>query len=216
MLYLTGSLPSKPDVVELLKGRNVGIMTQPGIGYSSDTLQRWVWALDNGCFNAKWDPVKWLAMLDKRRGVPGCLFAVVPDVVGDHAATLARWRRWLPEVVARGYRPAFVAQNGCGVDDVPWDECAAVFIGGDDAYKLGSAAEQIVRRAKELGKWAHMGRVNSLRRLRIAADWGCDSVDGTFLAFGPDVNTPRLVRWLEALKQSPSLFAQPHEVLGVG
>ena len=26
---------------------------------------------------------------------------------------------------------------------------------------------------------------------------GCDSVDGTYLTFGPDVNLPRLLDWLE-------------------
>ena len=29
------------------------------------------------------------------------------------------------------------------------------------------------------GKWVHMGRVNSTRRIRYAASIGCDSVDGT-------------------------------------
>ena len=49
-----------------------------------------------------------------------------------------------------------------------------------------------------------MGRVNSLRRLRLAAADGYDSVDGTFLAFGPDVNLPRLRAWLEP--DAPSLW----------
>ena len=35
---------------------------------------------------------------------------------------------------------------------------------------------------------------------------GCDSVDGTYLAFGPDVNTPKLVGWLKSLWTTPSLF----------
>jgi hypothetical protein len=38
-----------------------------------------------------------------------------------------------------------------------------------------------VRDARRRGKWVHMGRVNGLRRLRIALDFGVDSVDGTFL-----------------------------------
>lgn len=207
VLYLTGSLPSNPKTLAKLRALDVGVMTQPSTGYSSGTLDGWRWALDNGCFSASWDADRWLSELDKRQGLPGCLFAVVPDVVGDHAATLERWRVWLPEVADRGYPPAFVAQNGCGPDDVPWDECAAVFIGGDDAYKLSHSAELVVRRAKRLGKWAHMGRVNSLRRLRIAVDWGCDSVDGTFLAFGPDLNTDRLADWFSQIALRPSLFA---------
>lgn len=206
MLYLTGSIPKSPEMVAALRANPVGVMMQPGIGYSRDNVATWQWAADNGCFAAKWDAGKWLAWLRRMAGVPGCLFAVVPDVVGDHAATMARWAEWSPVVRSLGYPLAFVAQNGCGPDDVPWDECDAVFLGGDDTYKLGPDAEAVARRAKALGKWLHMGRVNSLRRLRIAADWGCDSADGTFLAFGPDVNTPRLTGWLMALRDRPSLF----------
>jgi hypothetical protein len=44
-----------------------------------------------------------------------------------------------------------------------------------------------------------MGRVNSRRRLRLAAEWHVDSVDGTYLAFGPTVNSARLTSWLGEL-----------------
>lgn len=38
--------------------------------------------------------------------------------------------------------------------------------------------------------------VNSLRRLDLARDIGCHSADGTYLAFGPDQNLPKLLAWL--------------------
>jgi hypothetical protein len=50
--------------------------------------------------------------------------------------------------------------------------------------------------AKAHGKHVHMGRVNSERRFKYAASIGCDSCDGTFLTYGPDVNLPRLMAWL--------------------
>lgn len=50
-----------------------------------------------------------------------------------------------------------------------------------------------------------MGRVNSLRRLHYAVSIGCDSVDGTYLAHGPDTNLPRLLGWLRTL-DAPRLF----------
>jgi hypothetical protein len=34
---------------------------------------------------------------------------------------------------------------------------------------------------------------------------GCDTADGTFLAFGPDINTPRLARWVADLTTTPHL-----------
>jgi hypothetical protein len=49
------------------------------------------------------------------------------------------------------------------------------------AHRLGAET-------KRRGKWLHMGRVNSARRFAIAELMGCDSVDGTYLTYGPDTN----------------------------
>lgn len=159
------------------------------------------WALDNGCFAKRWTAGKWFATLDRYRDEPGCLFAVVPDVVADAAATDARWTRYAPVVHACGYKAAYVLQDGCTA--VP-DDAAAVFVGGSTEWKLGLDAHRLVRAAVDRGLWAHMGRVNSLRRLRIAAAWGCRSTDGTMLAFGPDLNLLRLTRMVDP--DAPGFF----------
>lgn len=101
----------------------------------------------------------------------------------------------------RGYTAAYVAQNG--IRFLPSGP-KALFVGGDDAFKLGPEGRKVVALAHRLGWWVHMGRVNSLRRLRYAADLGCHSVDGTYLAFGPNQNLPRLLAWLNP--EQPSLF----------
>jgi hypothetical protein len=44
-----------------------------------------------------------------------------------------------------------------------------------------------------------MGRLNSRRRLRHAAAIGCHSADGTYLAYGPDKNLPKLLGWLNTV-----------------
>lgn len=199
MLYLTGSLPSKPETLALLRTVPVGLMATPLSGYAIDTIAQWTWAADNGCFSAKWEPTKWLAWLERNRGISDCLFAAVPDVVGSHRETIALWPRWFEQVRSLGYKAAFVAQNGCSPFQVPWDTCDAVFLGGDDHFKLGIHAERISAATKIHGKWLHMGRVNSFKRLKLAESWGCDSVDGTFLAFGPDGNTQRLLSWFDKL-----------------
>ena len=72
-------------------------------------------------------------------------------------------------------------------------------IGGTTSWKLGPAAAGLAAQARRRGLWVHLGRVNSLRRLRYAQAIGCHSVDGTFLAFGPDRNLPTLLRWLGEL-----------------
>jgi hypothetical protein len=55
-----------------------------------------------------------------------------------------------------------------------------------------------------------VGRVNSRARLRWAATTGVDSVDGTYLRYGPDRNWPHLRAWLHELEVAPlqpSFFA---------
>ncbi len=52
-----------------------------------------------------------------------------------------------------------------------------------------------------------MGRVNSYRRLAYAQSIGCHSADGTYLKYGPDLNLPRLLRWLDLLNPPAALSA---------
>lgn len=146
-----------------------------------------------------WSEQKWLACLDRYAGTPGCLFAAVPDEVGDAAATDALWPVYAPMVKARGYAAAYVLQNGC--TGIPVD-ADAVFTGGDDAWK--EQAGRLVAEAKRRGLPCHMGRVNTLSRLRLAARHGYDSVDGTTLAWGADRNLPQLLGWLQPA--APSLW----------
>lgn len=161
---------------------------------------------DNGCFGkgypgdeAWWE---WLTTLPAQR----CRFAVAPDVVGDAGATLARSAPWLPRIRALGIPAAFVAQDGLEELAVPWDEFDVLFIGGSTAWKVGQHARRIVGEAKRRGKRTHMGRVNSYKRLAYARHIGCDSADGTFLTFGPDVNLVRLADWLRRLESQHDLF----------
>jgi hypothetical protein len=156
---------------------------------------------DNGCFGKGYpgddEWIAWLGSLDRN----ACSFAVAPDVVGDARATLERSAPFLPRIREFGFRAALVAQNGLEDLDVPWDTFDVLFVGGDTAWKIGPAARSIVAEAKKRGKWVHMGRVNTLSRLRYAAEIGVDSADGTYLVFGPDQNLPRLLRWLTEVNQ---------------
>lgn len=153
------------------------------------------WCADNGCFGKGYPgDDKWLAWL-AGQDPTGCLFATAPDVVGDAAATLARSAPFLPKIRALGYPAALVAQDGLESLDVPWDEFDVLFIGGTTAWKMGRHARRLIAQAKAHGKRVHMGRVNSQRRYTYARHLGCDSVDGTYLIYGPDVNLPKLLAW---------------------
>ena len=91
--------------------------------------------------------------------------------------------------------------------------------GGATGWKLGPAAADLAGQARNRGKWVHMGRVNSLRRLSYAQAIGCHSVDGTYMAYGPDRNLPTLLRWLAAVNRasqpSPGPACPAHQVRGV-
>lgn len=154
--------------------------------------------MDNDGFGGV-DREMFTSLVLRNVGVPDCLFLTVPDVyLGDgveaHTATLASWREWYPFLSMTGFPLAFVAQIGATAANVPWDELDAVFVGGDTLWKLGPEAEGIVRESKRRGKWAHMGRVNSEKRIRYAREIGCDSVDGSGWAKYRDAMMPRGLR----------------------
>lgn len=161
-----------------------------------------VWAADNGCFgkgypgDEQW--FDWLASFTAEQ-ISRCAFAVAPDVVADAPATLERSLPWLPKIRALGYPAAFVAQNGQENLPVPWDAFDVLFIGGSTDWKLGPHARQLAAEAKAHGKHVHMGRVNSERRLQYAHAIGCDSADGTYIAFGPDLNLPDVLAWVRGV-----------------
>jgi len=177
------------------------------------------WAADNDCFQGLCHR-RYCLMLDRlhealiaandgeRRGE--CwqgrpLFVTVPDAVADSRTTAHLWGVWAHAVRRRGLPLAFVAQNGCDRPNMspPWREFDAVFIGGDTAWKLGPEARRIVRICKERGKHVHMGRVNTLRRLRYAESIGVDSVDGTKWAKWRDTYLGQGLRFLDRVPAPP-------------
>lgn len=193
MLYLSGVV--QPDMPAMLT---------PRMGQRPPEGQ--VWAADNGRFASPQDYtdegyLRWLAAMPAE----SCLFATAPDVVGDAAATLDMLGPMWARISGAGYRVAFVAQDGLERLDVPWENFSTLFLGGTTGWKLSEAAHELAAEAKRRGKWVHMGRVNSLRRMRLAKAMHCDSVDGTFLKFGPDVNRERMARWFHDLHANPML-----------
>lgn len=165
-----------------------------------------LFAADNGCFVQadKYSNDGFLTWLDKLDRA-ACLFAVAPDVVGDAVATKDRAYPMLPRIQKLGFKAAYVCQDGELPNTVEWSKLDAIFIGGSTEWKLSQAAADLVAEAKRRDKWVHMGRVNSYQRMRLAAVIGCDSVDGTMLAFAPDENKAKLMKWLRWLNEQPML-----------
>lgn len=192
MLYfanVSGSL-----VREAMAAGQLGQIVTPAEG--RQPVPGAVWVADNSAFAGRYPGdegyLRWLA---GRQHLDACRFATAPDVLGDAAATLERSRPMLRRI--RALVPvAYIGQDGAQPWQLPWQAFDALFIGGSTEWKLSPDAVRLVTVAKRRGLWVHMGRVNSVKRLRYAHSIGCDSVDGTYLTYGPDVNLPRLLRFL--------------------
>lgn len=110
-----------------------------------------------------------------------CLFVTAPDIVGSARRTLELWRH-RDLFIQNTWRVALVAQDGLENLECPWDELDALFIGGCDPWKDSRAAVDLVKTAKALGKHAHVGRVNTLRRYLKFMEAGADTCDGSGVA----------------------------------
>ncbi len=142
-------------------------------------LRPWMpFALDNDAFSAwakkrEWDESAWLAMLDtvKLSGMAP-RWVLVPDVVCDRDATLAKWETHAPLAARYGWPLAIAVQDGMTPADLP-DNCV-VFVGGSTDWKWRSLPMWA-----ETGRRVHVGRVNEVERLHICERLGVEFVDGT-------------------------------------
>lgn len=194
MLYLTPA--SGQEVREAIADGSFGQIVTPKSG--DKIVEGATWALDNGCFSERWSESRWKKNIGRYKDVPNCLFAVIPDVVANAAATDELWYKWSTFVKEYGYKPAYFLQNGC--THIP-DDAEAIFTGGDTDWKLGSEAREWLSEAQKRELWCHMGRVNSLKRLRYAYDLGYDSVDGTFIKFAPSKNLKLMTKWIKRIHE---------------
>jgi hypothetical protein len=209
--YLTGA--HNDAVAAIAHECNIGLLVQPGNRYDRQVHRYPSWAGDNGAFTrvpGGFKPEKFREMLRRPALLAAresCQFIVAPDklavqpdgtVIGDALGTLEQFPAWAHELDDLGYPVALVAQDGLEhlLDLVEWDLLDVLFIGGSTDWKLGTGAQFCIDEARRRGKRVHMGRVNSGRRMARAQEMGCDSADGTFLAFGPTKNLPRLIGWL--------------------
>ena len=174
-------------------------------------LREWMpYALDNDAFTAwengsEWEEKAYFTFLDwvaTQKIKP--LWAAVPDVVTDKDGTLHNWKKYAPRLKNYGWPLAFVAQDGMNPSDVP-DEAALVFIGGSYEWKWRSVAK-----FTGLFPRVHVGRVNTLYRLRRCDELGVESVDGTGWFRRPEAEFFQLEEYL-AGKPHPQLTLTYHE-----
>ena len=200
-----------------LSGKWTPELSCPGIGFLCQPNHRitpWEgfprgvpWAADTGIFGAQeFSLDRYIRMLRAWAGRQvDNLFATAPDVVFDWPATLKKSLPVVDTIRRLGYRAALVLQDGATLNSIPWGEFDVVFTGGSTRWKLSEDAYRLIAEAKSRGMWAHMGRVNSLRRLRAAKVAGYDSADGTYVRYNPVLNSQRVLNWATDLEVQSSM-----------
>lgn len=152
-----------------------------------------IWAGDNDAFTGNFCEKKWKSWIIStcRKYKNTCKFIAVPDVVGDCDKTIENYKLYHGLVRENGLPLAFVAQDGQESRDLP-DDYDALFIGGTTEWKMSKGAGECIKRAKSNGKWVHIGRVNSQKRIHHFNVLGADSCDGTTISRGPRINMRRM------------------------
>jgi hypothetical protein len=127
----------------------------------------------------------------------GADWVVIPDFVGNAIETLRMLRIWYCKI--QHPRKLIAVQDGMEPADVlPYlKRGGGLFIGGSTDWKLQTLPKWGAL-AASLKCWLHVGRVNTVRRIRHCQQAGADSFDGTS-ATRFSKNIPRLTRSLNQL-----------------
>ncbi|GAA2628131.1 hypothetical protein GCM10010411_76780 [Actinomadura fulvescens] len=205
-LYLVP--PSTPDIRSAMRRGELAAILSPAAG--NRLPDGVLFAADNSAFTGHYpgdaEYLSWLEGLAPH--ADRALWVTAPDCVADHYTTWARSRDVLPAIRDLGFPAAFVAQDGMEYDhsyDL-WESFDVLFLGGTTTWKLGPAAADLVSNALQWDKCVHLGRVNSLKRLRYADYIGADTADGTYLTYGPDRLLPTVRSWVRQLRDQTALF----------
>jgi hypothetical protein len=184
-------------------GCEVGQLLTPLTRFKFREGVKWA-GIDNGAF-AGLDVAAFEALLEREESRRKFFkFVACPDVPFSARRTLELFEYWMPRL--EGWPIAYVAQDGQEDLPLPWEFCAAVFIGGSTKWKGGPHAAAIIAAARAMRKWVHVGRVNTPARFEYFEGLGADSIDGTGLARYSHMRT----RIYEA-SQRPKLFDEREE-----
>jgi hypothetical protein len=167
--------PLKIEAYSKRYNYNFGQLRTPLTAYAlSDKL----YGLDNGCFS-KFNKKTWRRLVVEAKEqelVNQPKFVCAPDIVGDARRTLELFDMFYAEISPLPV--CLVLQDGIGDFTIDWNRVDAVFVGGSDAFKISNEAVNACKVAKMLGKWVHVGRVNTAQRV---SNWIglADSIDGS-------------------------------------
>jgi len=151
---------------------------------ASITRTNGVIGVDNDRFNdnsySDIEFMKLLIYLSKFKGKDRIKFVSAPDIPFNALGTFRDFYKWHTVIKEIFKLPiALVTQDGMTTKSIDWDRLDAVFIGGTTEYKMSHESIKIIKKAQDLKKWVHVGRVNTAPRFTFFKMLNVDSIDGS-------------------------------------
>jgi hypothetical protein len=132
----------------------------------------------------------------------GADWVVAPDIVAGGLTSLRLSEAWVPRLLGRVERVLIAVQDGMSPDDVrPMLEARpkdlGIFLGGSTEWKVANIPVWAVL-AEEVGCYYHVGRVNTVKRIRMCRYARAHSFDGT-----SPVKFPKSLPLLDNARKEP-------------
>ena len=164
------------------------------------------YALDNGAWSdfhtgRPFDEEAFERLLEKLGA--NADFAVLPDIVAGGMRSLELSVRWLNRVLSLCPLVLIAVQDGMELCDLAplVSPSVGIFLGGSTEWKLQRMADW-GHFCAERHVYYHVARVNTLRRIRLAAAAGATSIDGSSAS-----RYAVTVRPLDFAARQPDLFS---------
>lgn len=189
-----------------LRAAGWGILLSPAHDIRDEGLDGFPLVLDNGKWTAHttgkpWDEARFLRAVE----VFGerVDWTVVPDIVAGGLASLELTAEWLPRLRGASRLLLIAVQDGMRPEDVRplLGPGIGIFLGGSTDWKLAQM-ETWGAFAEATGSHFHVARVNTVKRMYLAAAAGAHSTDGS----GPSRFAVELAR-LQNARHQRDLFS---------
>ena len=178
--------------LDALRAADWRLLTGPhimGRGHKGRTFKLPLWtdgtvapyAVDNGAWTAHQQGTSFDSEAFERcvaLAGAGADWIVVPDIVEGGLDSLGFSLSWLPRLT--DHRVLIAVQDGMEPADLEGllSERVGIFIGGSTDWKIDTMPIW-GRLARLVGCYLHVGRVNTVRRIRLCQRCGAHSFDGT-------------------------------------
>lgn len=165
-------------------------------------------AIDNGAYgyykaNQEFDENAFMGLVDTYGHKAD--FVVIPDFVGNWKKTIDYYHHW--EKYLLGFNTLLVAQDGFSYKDAAGiiGPKTGIFLGGTSEFKIKNMIP-IGELCKKYGCYYHIGRVNSVKRIRLCSLALAHSFDGS--------GSSRFLRTSTLLSESLSNINNQYNLFG--